>query len=131
MRVAYNEQGFVTMGYRTAQNSVGEEWLLLEVGLTMRAPAKDYTLKREHLSVKTPDGTVVPLASQREYAEAGHLMALNNRAKVVRDISPDLSRALDEGFTACARSKRPARRRASARPPSEVAMGTWRRTTSL
>jgi hypothetical protein len=85
VRVAYNNQGFVTLGYQVAQRSVGEEWLMLEVGVTMRSPARDYTLKREHLTLKTPDGTVIPLASQREFAEAGYLPALQNRAKVVRD----------------------------------------------
>ena len=85
VRVAYNTQGFVTLGYRTAQNSVGEEWLLLEVGLTMRSPAKDYALKREGLSLKTPDGTTIPLATQKEYAAAGYLRALNGRVQVQRD----------------------------------------------
>ena len=85
VRVAYNNQGYVTMGYKTAQQSIGQDWLLLEVGVTMRSPAKDYTLKREHLKVKTPDGTVIPLATQKEYAEAGNLRALNNRANVARD----------------------------------------------
>jgi hypothetical protein len=85
VRVAYNNQGFVTLGYQMAQRAVGEEWLMLEVGVTMRSPAKDYTLKREHLTIKTPDGTVIPLASQQDYAKAGHLAALNKRAQVVRD----------------------------------------------
>jgi hypothetical protein len=85
VRVAYNNQGFVTMGYQVAQRSIGEEWLMLEVGMTMRSPAKDYTLKRENISIKTPDGTVIPLATQRDFAGAGYLPALQNRAKVVRD----------------------------------------------
>ncbi len=102
VRVAYNNEGFVTLGYRIAQQSVGEEWMLLEVGLTMRSPAKDYTLKREHLSIKTPDGTTIALATQKEYAEAGYLPALNNRAKVVRDsinyFPVDASRACSMSF---------------------------------
>jgi hypothetical protein len=102
VRVAYNTQGFVTLGYRAAQNSVGEEWLLLDVGLTMRAPSKDFTLKREHLSLKTPDGSAIPLASQKEYADAGYLRALNGRAKVQRDtinyFPVEASRACAIGF---------------------------------
>jgi hypothetical protein len=85
VRVAYNNQGFVTLGYQIAQRSVGEEWMMLEVGLTMRSPAKDFRLKREHLSIKTPDGTVIPLATQSEFAKAGYLPALQQRAKVQRD----------------------------------------------
>ena len=84
VRVAYNNRGFVTLGYRVAQQAVGEEWALLEVGLTVRS-GDSYTLKREHLSIKTPDGSTIGLATQKEYAEAGYLPALNNRAKVVRD----------------------------------------------
>jgi hypothetical protein len=85
VRVAYNNTGYATLGYEMAQRSIGEEWMLLEVGLTRRAPAKDFDLKREHLSVKTPDGTIVPLATQKEYGQAGYLPALNNRARVQRD----------------------------------------------
>jgi hypothetical protein len=85
VRVAYNNQGFATLGYRIAQEAVGQDWMLLEIGLTMRGSAKDWRLKREHLQVKTPDGTLVPLATQKEFAEAGYLRALNMQARVVRD----------------------------------------------
>ena len=84
VRIAYNNQGFATLGYRAAQESIGEEWMLLEVGLTMRSGAKDFTLKREHLSIKTPDGTVIPLATQKEYMQAD-LRALNMRTRAIRD----------------------------------------------
>jgi hypothetical protein len=59
--------------------------MLLDIGLTLRGSTKDVTLKREDLKVKTPDGTLVPLATQKQYAEAGYLRALNMRSKVVRD----------------------------------------------
>jgi hypothetical protein len=85
VRVAYNNEGYVTLGYQNAQRALGEEWLMLEVGLTMRKPAKDFTLKREHFTLKTPDDASIALASQSDYAKAGYLSALNNRAKVVRD----------------------------------------------
>jgi hypothetical protein len=85
VRIAYNNQGFATLGYRVAQESVGQEWMLLEVGLALRGSTPNFTLKREHLSIKTPDGTTIGLASQKEYGEAGYLRALNNRAKVMRD----------------------------------------------
>jgi hypothetical protein len=85
VRVAYNTEGFVTLGYKVAQIAIGEEWMLLEAGFTMREPAKNYKLKRGDISIKTPDGTVIPLATQKDYAQAGYLPALNNRAKVARD----------------------------------------------
>ena len=104
VRVAYNNQGFVTLGYQVAQRSVGEEWIMLEVGLTMRSPAKDFTLKREHLSLKTPDGASIPLATQSDFAKAGYLPALQNRAKVVRDsinyFPVDATRGCSIGFFA-------------------------------
>jgi hypothetical protein len=85
VRVAYNKEGFVTLGYQVVQQALGEEWALIDVGMTMRSPAKDFRLKREHIKLKTPDGQVINLATQSEFAEAGYLRALNNRAKVVRD----------------------------------------------
>ena len=85
VRVAYNDVGFATLGYRIAQESVGEEWMLLEVGLTVRAGTKNLTLTRDNLSVKTPDGSTIGLATQKDFAEAGYLRGLNQRAKVQRD----------------------------------------------
>jgi hypothetical protein len=85
VRVAYNNEGFVTLGYRVANDSVGDEWMLLDVGITVRAGVKSYDLTRGALSLKTPDGKLVPLATQKEYASAGYLPALNKKAQVTRD----------------------------------------------
>ncbi len=85
VRVAYNNEGFVTIGYRVANGSVGEEWLMLDAGFTVRDGVKAYDLKREAISLKTPDGKLLPLATQKEYASAGYLPALNKRAQVTRD----------------------------------------------
>jgi hypothetical protein len=85
VRVAYNNEGFVTLGYRVANGSVGDEWMMLDVGITVRAGVKSYDLKREALSLKTPDGKMIPLATQKEYASAGYLPALNKKAQVTRD----------------------------------------------
>ena len=39
VRIAYNNEGWVTLGYREANNrGVGENWLMLEVGVTVRKP---------------------------------------------------------------------------------------------
>ena len=86
VRVAYNNEGYASMGYRMAQQQVGQEWILLQVGLTLRKPTKDYKLKREHLSVTTPDGKTIPLATQQEYRGGmGAVSALDMRAKVNPD----------------------------------------------
>ena len=37
-RIAYNNEGWVTLGYRTANNSQGTEWMLIEAGVTVRRP---------------------------------------------------------------------------------------------
>lgn len=85
VRVAYNNEGYVTLGYRVANDSVAEDWMLLEMGLTLRGKTKGQTLKRDALSLMLPDGSTIGLATQKEFADAGHLPALNMRANVVRD----------------------------------------------
>jgi hypothetical protein len=84
IRVAYNNEGYAIVGYRTANQSVGEEWMLLDVGLTLRDGVPSYTLKREALSLETPDGKTIPLPTNVEYRKAD-LSAMQNRAKASRD----------------------------------------------
>ena len=84
-RIAYNNEGWVTLGYRVANDSQGQDWLMLEVGLSLRKPTKNQKLTRENFTLKMPDGSTVPLATQKEFKEAGHLRALNARANTIRD----------------------------------------------
>ena len=84
-RIAYNNEGWVTLGYRTANASQGQDWLMVEVGLSLRKPTKNETLMRDALTLKMPDGSIVPLATQKEHNGAGYLRALNARADTVRD----------------------------------------------
>jgi len=84
VRAAYNNEGYVILGYKAANLSVGEEWMLLEVGFALRDGVPDYTLKRDALSLDLPDGKTVPRATNKEYRDA-NLTALTNRAKVQRD----------------------------------------------
>lgn len=100
VRTAYNNEGYATLGYRMAQEKVGDEWMLLQFGVTLRKPAPDYRLKREHLWVTTPDGKKIPLATQQEYMEAaGSLAGLNRRARMVAD---SISYFPTEATQACA-----------------------------
>ena len=86
MRVAYNSEGFANLGYRMAQQELGKPWVLLTVGLSLREKVDNEKITREDLTLRTPDGKTIPLASQKEYlAAAGPLKALNARAKVVHD----------------------------------------------
>src|SRR5947207_12002131 len=81
VRAAYNNEGYAILGYKTANMSVGDEWMLLEFGTTVREGVPNYTLRRDALSLETPDGTKVPLPSVEDYRKA-NLAALDNRAKV-------------------------------------------------
>ena len=84
VRAAYNNEGYVILGYQVANYSVGEEWMLLEVGMTVRERVSDYTLTRDRLSLETPDGTTLPLPTIQEHRE-GDTRALQQREQVQRD----------------------------------------------
>ena len=84
IRVAYNNEGYVILGYQAANRSVGEEWMLLEIGVTVRKGVPDYKLTREALSLTTPDGKTLALPSASEM-RAGSTQAVQNRTKVHHD----------------------------------------------
>ena len=84
VRIAYNNEGFVTLGYRVVNESVGQEWALLEIGTTVRQGVPNYMLKRDALSIETPDGKTIPMATNEEFLKQ-NLDALQNRANVMRD----------------------------------------------
>ena len=54
--------------YQIANRTVGEDWIMLDVGITGMEKAPTYELKREALSLDTPDGTLA-LPSIEEYRE--------------------------------------------------------------
>jgi hypothetical protein len=103
VRVAYNNEGYAIIGYRLANLSVGEDWMLLEFGTTVRGGVPAYTMKREALSLETPDGKTIPLADNMAYRRA-NLSALQNRQRVQRDsinyFPPTVSQACRVGFFA-------------------------------
>jgi hypothetical protein len=84
VRAAYNNEAYVILGYRTSNESVGEPWLVLDVGMTLRSGQKAQELKREAVSMTTPDGKTVPLPSNEDFVKA-NLAALERRASVSRD----------------------------------------------
>jgi hypothetical protein len=101
VRAAYNNEGYAILGYRTANLSVGDEWLLLEIGVALRDGVPDYEMTRESLSLETPDGKTLPLPSVEEFRKA-NLAALEARAKVQRDsinyFPPNAHQACRIGF---------------------------------
>lgn len=84
VRVAYNNEGYVSLGYRMANQSVGEEWMMLDIGATVRENTQPYKLTRGLISLDTPDGKTIPLATNAEYRQVD-LRALEKRATVVKD----------------------------------------------
>ena len=60
----------MTLGYRLANTTVGEEWMLLEVLLALPAKVKETTITRSDIVLVTPDSKAVPHATQEEYQEA-------------------------------------------------------------
>lgn len=82
VRIAYNNEGYASLGYRIANQSAGEEWVFLQVGLTVREGGKNYVLKRENITLTTPDGKEIPLPTNQEYRKVD-LRALEMRAKIV------------------------------------------------
>ena len=84
VRAAYNREGYVILGYQASNRSVGEDWMLLEVGMTVLDNVPDYRLTREALSLEVPDGKTIPLATVEEQRQ-GNPQAIQQRAKVQRD----------------------------------------------
>jgi hypothetical protein len=73
------------IGYRYAQQNLGAPWLLLEAAMTS-PPNQTATIKRENVSVTTPEGKTIQLATQKDVNEAwGVVMPIVNAADVVRD----------------------------------------------
>ena len=85
VRVAYNNEGYVILGYQASNRSVGEEWMLLEIGMTVLNKTPDYVLTRGALSLETPDGKTIPLPSITEQRD-GNVQAIQQRANVQRDV---------------------------------------------
>ena len=83
MAFAGNE-GYVIMGYQIANRTI-IEWIASRVGITLMEKTRDYTLKREALSLDTPDAHLA-LPSIKEYREnESKVQGLQNRLKVQRD----------------------------------------------
>ena len=84
VRAAYNNEAYVILGYQASNRSVGDEWMLLEVGMTVLDNTPDYRLTRDNLSLETPDGKTIPLPTVTEQRD-GNVQAIQQRAKVQRD----------------------------------------------
>ena len=101
VRAAYNNEGYVILGYQVNNRSIGEDWMLLEVGITVLDKTPDFTLKRDAISLDTPDSKTLPLPSVQEHREA-NTSAIEARERVQRDsinyFPPTASQACRIGF---------------------------------
>ena len=103
VRAAYNNEGYVILGYRVTNQNVGQPWLLLEVGITVRKGVSAEQLTRDAISLETPNGKTIPLPSNKEF-QAANLTGLQKQADMMRDsinyFPPDATRAARLGFFA-------------------------------
>lgn len=75
----------IVVSHRQAGKSPVPEWMMLEVAMTAR-PGGTATIERDDITLTTPDGESVRLATQKELAEAyTELQAFLARAEVDRD----------------------------------------------
>ena len=84
VRIAYNNEGYVTMGYRLANGLVGQEWILIEVGATVRDGVPNFKLMRSDITLSLPDNSTVPLPTNNEYRDVD-LRGIENQTKVIND----------------------------------------------
>ena len=85
VRVAYNNEAYAILGYQIANRTVGNEWIMLDVGFTLMEKVKSYTLHREAITLDTPGGQL-QLPSIEEYRQnESKVQPLQQRLKVQRD----------------------------------------------
>ena len=84
VRVAYNNEGYVSLGYRLANTLVGQEWIFIETGMTMRSGKPNYLLKRSAISLALPDSSTVPMPTDGEYKQVD-LRRIEQQSTIIRD----------------------------------------------
>lgn len=84
VRIAYNNEGYVSLGYRLANTLVGKEWFFVEIGATVRDGRPNYKLKRSDITLTLPDNSTIPMPTNPEYREVD-LRNIENQAKVIND----------------------------------------------
>ena len=86
IRVAANDEGYVVVAYRTANEAVGEEYALIRVGMTLMDDKGTQTITRDDIKLVTPDNQILPLMTQEEAEKAtGQLAMLTKRAAMDTD----------------------------------------------
>src|SRR5262245_45741081 len=47
VRAAYNNEAYAILGYQIANRTIGDEWIMLDVGMTLMEKMPNYKLRRE------------------------------------------------------------------------------------
>jgi len=76
---------WTVLGYRFANTQLGDEWMILEIGLSS-PNGQSAKVTREDIFLLSPSGNRIPLATQKQFNEAwGSLRPVIERANVNRD----------------------------------------------
>ena len=70
VRAVWNNEAYIVMGYQVAQRSMGDERMMLDLGTTVLDKTPEYKLRREHISVTTPDNKTIPIMTVEEFRKA-------------------------------------------------------------
>ena len=109
---------------------VGQEWILIEIGATVRDGQPNYKLKRTDVSLTLPDNSSVPLPSNTEYRQSTFARSNNSRrSSSTRSTTSRPARAARAGSVssprcraACSRT-----RKSSSRRPAAASAGSTSR----
>jgi hypothetical protein len=81
----YGPELWTVLGYRFANSQIGDEWMILEVGLSSPS-GQTATVKRGDVFLRAPNGSRVPLPTQKAFNEVyGLLRPVIAKANVDRD----------------------------------------------
>ena len=84
VRIGHNSEGYVVLGYETANYSVKNKWMLLEVAMTT-VNKHEATIKRGDIAIETPDGKIILMATQEAFSKGFEdLRPMDARANVQR-----------------------------------------------
>lgn len=76
---------WTVLGYKFASSQLGDEWMILEVGLSSPT-GQNAKVTREAIFLRSPSGNTIPLPSQEEFNKAwGDLRPVIAKANVDRD----------------------------------------------
>jgi len=103
VRAVWNNEAYMIIGYQVANRSINDEHMMIDLGTTVMDKTPEYKLKRDAISVTTPDNKTIPIMTVEEYRKAD-VRAIESRARVQRDsinyFPPMASQACRIGFFA-------------------------------